>query len=71
MVSLHFQYSPDTQLLAQTKRRHTINQTEVDGLGLPPLVSGHRINPHAEHFRSGRTVYVQALREGGQQAGEG
>ena len=60
--------STSTQLLAQPEGGHTVNQTKVNRFGLAPLVSGHRIDPYAEHLCCGRTVHIEPFCKSSQQS---
>ena len=51
----------DTQVARQTKARDAIDHAKVDRLGLTTHVRRHLVQWHAEHFRSGQRVNVDAV----------
>ena len=58
----------EVELAGQAESRHAVNQTEVNRLGLAPLIAGDGVQPHAEHFAGGGAVHVQIVAKRGQQA---
>ena len=56
------------QLAGKAKRRHAVNQSEIDGLGTAALVTRDLLDRCAEDFRSSGAVHVLTSFKGAQQA---
>ena len=52
----------DAELGCQPERAHAVNQSEVDGLDVAPLLRSHVGDRDAEDVGGGRAVNVLALR---------
>ncbi len=49
------------QLLGKSKRRHTVDQTEIDCFGTAAHFRGYRIQTHTKYFRCGCPVYIETF----------
>ena len=58
----------DAELAREPERRHSVDQSEVDGLRGTPLLGADLVRRHAEDLGSRRLVDVPVLGEGPQQA---
>ena len=48
----------NTQLAPQTESRHSVYETEIDGLCTAPFIVTHFLQGNPEYFRRGRTVNI-------------
>ena len=59
----------DLEPAREPESGHAVDQPEVDGLRLAPLVRVHRLERHAEDLRGGGLVHVAIFGESLEQAG--
>ena len=64
-------FSVDVESLRQAVRLHAVQQPEVDHLGLPPLVRGHRVEVDLVDPGRGGGVHIDIPVKGVNQTGVG
>ena len=54
----------DAELVGEPERRDAVDDAEIDRLGAAAHLARHALHRHAEHFRGGHGVNVEAVAEG-------